>query len=297
MAMEWKNIAAVMSHPAMGRVVVIVNLVVLTMLAHSLSQVTWRVLPASPAPPAPTVAMGGGVSTGTAPVPQGTAVQQIAGWHLFGDAAKAPVADVPPQSALPETKLNLVLRGVLAVADKQRAQAIIAQPNGDEQSYSVGDSLPGGAVLKEIKATSVILLRNHQFETLSLPRLDLNLGDGDNAAAAVQSPSPDLRGMSLRQVRDTLLTDPQSLAGLIQTQPYRGQNGQLSGYRIEPGNDPALFRRYGLQPGDVVTAINGVPLTSTSNAFQILRGLQSRDNVRVKLLRNGVEQTVSLQIE
>lgn len=295
MALEWKNIAAVMSHPAMGRVVVLVNLVILTMLAHSLSQVTWRVMPAPREAPAPALAVAG-ESTGVAPVSDRAAVQQIAGWHLFGDAAKAPVVDVPPQSALPETKLNLVLRGVLAVADKRRAQAIIAQPNGNEQSYGVGDSLPGGAVLKEIKPTSVILLRNHQFETLSLPKLDLGVSS-DDATAAVQSPIQNLRDMSLRQVRDTLLTDPQSLAGLIQTQPYMGPNGRLSGYRIEPGNDPGLFQRYGLQPGDVVTAINGVPLTSTSNAFEILRGLQSRDNVRVRLLRNGVEQTVSLQIE
>ena len=292
MAVEWKNIAALMSHPAMARVVILVNLVVLTMLAHSLAQVTWRVMPAPSAAPVPALSMGG-ASAGAAAETDRAAVRQIAGWHLFGDAAKAPMTDVPPQSALPETKLNLVLRGVLAVADKKRAQAIIAQPNGDEQSYGVGDSLPGGAVLKEIKATSVILLRNHQFETLSLPKLDLDLSGGD-ATAPVQSPTQE---MSLRQVRDTLLSDPQSLAGIIQTQPYVGQNGQLTGYRIEPGKDPGLFQRYGLQPGDIVTAINGVSLTSTSNAFEILRGLQSRDSVQVQLLRNGMQQTVSLQIE
>ncbi len=292
MAVDWKNIATLMGHPAMGRVVVLVNLVVLTMLAHSISQMTWHVIPAPPATPVPALSMDTG-PTGAAVDADRAAVQQIAGLHLFGDAAKAPVADVPPQSALPETKLNLVLHGVLAVADKKRAQAIIAQPNGDEQSYGVGDNLPGGAVLKEIKATSVILLRNHQFETLSLPKLDLDLRGGDTTAP-VQSPNQD---MSLRQVRDTLLTDPQKLNGLIQTQPYVGQNGQLAGYRIEPGNDPGLFQRYGLQPGDIVTAINGVSLTSTSNAFQILRGLQSRDSVQVQLMRNGIPQTMSLQIE
>jgi len=293
MAVEWKNFVALMSHPAMGRVVTVVNLLVLAMLAHSLAQVTWRILPAPPTGPIPALAMGR-EPTGVAPVSDSTAVRRIAGWHLFGDATRTPVADVPSQTNLPETKLNLVLRGVLAVADKKRAQAIIAQPNGTEQPYGVGDSLPGGAVLKEIKPTSVILLRNHQYETLSLPKMDLGLSSGGDATAAVQSPNQDL---SLRQVRDTLLTDPQSLAGIIQTQPYMGANGQLSGYRIEPGKDPALFQRYGLQPGDVVTAINGVPLNSTSNAFEILRGLQSRDSVQVELLRNGASQMVNLQIE
>jgi general secretion pathway protein C len=290
MALEWKNVVTLVTHPAMGRAVTLVNLLLLTMVAHTVAQVTWHVLPALPAVPAPFTA--GGDQPGTATTTDRGAMQQIAAWHLFGNAAKAPVQDLPPPSALPETKLNLVLRGVLAVNDKERAQAIIAQPNGDERSYGLGDALPGGAVLKEIKDTSVILLRNHQYETLSLPKLDL--GTEDNTTAAVQSPTQD---MSLRQVRDTLLSDPQRLAGLIQTQPYMGQNGQLAGYRIEPGTDRGLFQRYGLQPGDIVTAINGIALTSNASAFEILRNLPSRNNVQVQLLRNGVPQTLSLQIE
>ena len=114
------------------------------------------------------------ISTPQAPATQGrtnnAAIQQIAAWHLFGDPAEQPQVQAPPEEEIPETKLNLVLRGVMAVEDEGRAQAIIAKPGGDEQHYGVGDSLPGGAVLKEIKPASVILLRNGQFETLSLPK-------------------------------------------------------------------------------------------------------------------------------
>lgn len=292
MALEWKNLFTLLSHPAVGKLVVLVNLLILVMLARSLAGLTWRMVPAPPAAAVPAVATT--ASAKATPVAFTTTAQQIAGWHLFGDATKAPQTDVPPPVAMPETKLNLSLRGVLAVDDPKTAQAIIGQPNGQEQSYGIGAALPGGAILKEIKPTSVVLLRNHQYETLSLPKLD----DGvDLGAASPDNPAPPPSGMSLRQVRDTLLSNPQSLAGLIRTEPYRGPQGQVQGYRIQPGTDKGLFQRYGLQPGDIVTKVDGVPLDNASNAFRILRGLRSRNDVQVELVRNGSPQMLNLHIE
>lgn len=293
MPLEWKSLTSLLSHPAMGKVVTMVNLAVLVLLSHSLANLTWRIVPAprSAAPP-PAMMLGAGPakaasSGGAAPV------ARIAGWHLFGNAAQQGQSDVPPQEALPETQLNLTLRGVLAVDDKRRAQAIIAQPNGQEKPYGIGDSLPGGAVLKDIRPTNVVLLRNNRYETLSLPKEELN----DQQSMMAQTAPPGAPVPSLREVRHKLLTDPESLSGLIRTQPYRGARGQLMGFRIQPGRNKALFNHYGLRPGDIVTSINGVALNNASNVFQILRGLSSRDNVNIQLIRNGSPQSLTLHIQ
>lgn len=294
MALDWKNLSPLLVHPATGKLVTAVNLTLVTLLAYSLAGVTWQALPAPSQPPPHPPPGWAGIPAQSASLPGAASARRIADWHLFGNAHEAQ-GDVPPQETLPETKLNLVLRGVLAINDKRRAQAIIAQPSGQEQAYGIGDTLPGGAILQQIKPTSVILLRNNQYETLSLPKLALNGAQsaesataGDDSAAAVPS---------LREVRDKLLTNPESLSGLIQTQPYRGANGRLEGFRVEPGRNKALFQRYGLRPGDIVTSINGVTLTNAGNAFQILRGLSSRDDVHIELLRNGAPQSLDLHIQ
>lgn len=293
MPLEWKNLTSLLTHPAMGKVVTLVNLTVLVLMSHSLAALTWRFVPATRVPPPPPAMMAATPQPQASPVTGGPSVEQIAGWHLFGSAAQEARSDVLPQQALPETQLNLVLRGVLAIEDKRRAQAIIAQPNGQEQPYGIGDGLPGGAVLKEIRPTSVVLLRNGQYETLSLPKEEL---DGQQSMVS-SAPSPGARVPSLREVRNKLLTDPESLSGLIQTQPYRGAQGQLVGFRIQPGQNKALFNQYGLRAGDIVTSINGVALNSASNAFQILRGLSSRDDVNIQLIRNGSHQSLNLHIQ
>ena len=69
----------------------------------------------------------------------------------------------------PETKLKLVLRGVFSSEDQDNARAIIADPRGKEEQYSIGDMLPGNAELSEVHADKVILKRSGRYETLRLP--------------------------------------------------------------------------------------------------------------------------------
>jgi hypothetical protein len=71
-------------------------------------------------------------------------------------------------------------------------------------------------------------------------------------------------------------------------------NGQLKGFTIYPGRDRRKFARLGLQPGDLVTQINGVPLTDAQRGMEILRGLSSNGSSQIGIERGGVAQTLSL---
>ena len=70
--------------------------------------------------------------------------------------------------------------------------------------------------------------------------------------------------------------------------------GNLIGYSVAPGQDPQLFEQVGLQPGDVVTEVNGLSMTEPQNTATALRSLQSGEPVTVKLLRDGEELSMSL---
>ena len=116
-------------------------------------------------------------SDSTMPAATGPSAQilakQVADWHLFGHAQSVQLTSAP--TVAPETKLNLVLSGVIALPKQEDAVAIIAAGvKSAEKSYGIGDSLPGGASLKEIYGDRVIIEYRGRVETLTLHRKKLS---------------------------------------------------------------------------------------------------------------------------
>ena len=147
-----------------------VNLLLLLLLMQALADLTWRWLEPS---------QEGAVSQHAqlAPVASGPSAQvlaqKIANLHLFGNADSIVVASEP--TVAPETKLNLILSGVIASPRQADAIAIISAGAGAaEKSYGIGDSLAGGAKLKEIYGDRVIIESRGRVETLTLHRKKLS---------------------------------------------------------------------------------------------------------------------------
>jgi len=301
------------------RLPLLVAFIAIILLTHSLARLTWNVLPQPQLEDTPTAQQ-------AQPLVQRVAREQplankITGYNLFGkfEAKKVVVAPTQPVE-VPETRLNLKLRGVFASEDQDAARAIIADSRGDEDSYSIGSQLPGGAILNEIYADRVILEHNGRLETLKLPVDDMpESGAGSsataNAGGAAVTPanrvssgsiSPSNIGQAsantqdnaalLGQYRDALMSDPNSVMGLVNVRPYQ-KDGQLVGYRIRPGKDRALLRRFGLRSGDVVTAVNGVPMNNPVKALEVLRDLSSATQLTVDIERNGSPQSFTFQIQ
>ncbi|MRI34632.1 hypothetical protein EOPP23_16740 [Endozoicomonas sp. OPT23] len=87
---------------------------------------------------------------------------------LFGFSNKA---EAQKQGAdIPKTRLNLTLRGALGELGSRTDEAsAIIQSSSQDKLYGIGDTLPGGATLKEIHSDHVVLNRGGQLETLSFP--------------------------------------------------------------------------------------------------------------------------------
>lgn len=147
-----------------------VNLLLLLLLMQALADLTWRWLE-----PSQEEAVVQHVSA--APIASGPSsqmlAQKVANIHLFGNAQSIAVASGP--TVAPETKLNLILSGVIASPQQADAIAIIsAGPSATEKSYGIDDSLPGGAKLKEIYGDRVIIEYRGRVETLTLHRKKLS---------------------------------------------------------------------------------------------------------------------------
>nr|VFJ74177.1 MAG: type II secretion system protein C [Candidatus Kentron sp. FW] len=92
---------------------------------------------------------------------------KIAELHLFGKPPeKTPVPTPIPIVTVAETTLDLVLHGIIASGNT--SFAIIADENGQQDTYSEGAKLPGGATITEVNNDYVVLLNDNRLETLCM---------------------------------------------------------------------------------------------------------------------------------
>jgi len=211
--------------------------------------------------------------------------------QLFGKAGAEPAPEPVEQDVLdaPDTRLNLSLRAAVASSDQSTAHAIIADGSGDEQTYFLRDSIPGGASLHQVHADRVILNRGGVLESLRLPR--------EFAAGATSSRSRRVgraRTASAQPTVQQLVQDNvASFTDVVRPQPFM-PNGQLRGYRVYPGRNRQQFAALGLRPGDLVTEINGMALNNPAEGMQVFRSLGDSTQVTVTVERNGQAQVMTL---
>jgi type II secretion system protein C len=101
------------------------------------------------------------------------------------------------------------------------------------------------------------------------------------AATTVQA--PDAPRLSVEPVTDYLRAVP----------TY--QDSLITGFQLYPGKEAAPFKQWGLQPGDVLTALDGQPVSDADQLMQTLRGLsEGMPSIEATVQRNGVAVSVLL---
>ncbi len=268
----------------------LINLLLVVWIAWLLSTITWKVVGTfRSAEPVPVEAIAQTVSRNQYAI----LVDTMPGWHLMGKASQVvPAMSTAPVDA-PDTRLKLILHGVLASDQSKNARAIIADPRGKEKQYAIGDTLPGKAELSEIHADRVILFRGGRYETLRLKQD--NSGRGNSATSRGRKSVSTATSKRVKEFRQRVKKDPKSLYDRVKISPKRGGRGELIGYTLNPGKDAQLFKDIGLQPGDVAIEINGEKLNNLRAGARVLQ--QTTDeSITLVVLRNGVEETITLDL-
>jgi general secretion pathway protein C len=212
--------------------------------------------------------------------------QQIANAHLFGVATAAGATD---PNNLPQSQMSLVLAGTMALEDPEAGYAIVGDNAANGKFYRVGATINGAARLHSVYADRVIIDRNGTLETLILPRGAPSTALLPVARTPVSSNSV---GDNLRRLASS---NPSALGELLRAQSVFS-NGVQKGYRVYPGRDRQQFTRLGLQPGDLVTSINGSSLDDPTRGGEILNTLTASTTAQVTVERNGVNQQLSLDM-
>ena len=231
-----------------------------------------------------------------------TDVSALINRHLFGSTEVAVVEEKPQEVEVQETKLNLKLRGIYSADIVDHSNSIIEDGQGKQNVYFIGDKLKvsGRVFLRHVYADKVILENNGRNEELrlldplpdSMRSKSKRLPVRKKAAKRTDDKRKNRQiSQSLNKYREQLLDDPLSLVGLVNFQP-KLVNGEMIGFAISPGKDKRLFTQLGLRSRDIVTSINGVSLSNSQDAFQLLSEVQNMQELDVEIKRGN--ETISL---
>jgi general secretion pathway protein C len=254
----------------------VVTLVLAAGIAAQLAVLAWKFV--APPPPAPSVAPPPAAQPAFDP-------SRLQAARLFGEVQQQAVSG----AEAPRTNVALVLVGTMAVQDPAKGLAILGESAQTARVHAVGATLPGGVKLHSVYADRVVIDRGGALETLPLPRQFAAGTMIQSALPAAAAAEPSIA----ESVQKLVAAGPEVVGEVLRPMPAFA-NGQLQGFRLYPGRDRQKFARLGLQPGDLVTQVNGVPLTDGQRGMEILRSLGNAGSATVTVERGGNVQQLTV---
>lgn len=210
-----------------------------------------------------------------------------------------------------ESALRVNLLGVV-LADDERLSRVIVDQQGTHRQFAVGENLPVGRNVKLIKVLSdrIIIDNGGRYEYIALYESDQSqLGQAAAPIASVQNQQADATpedvfidhsgdaqvSTMLAELKQKILSDPAALTQIV-TIGAQYQDGELIGYAVAPGSMRKEFAQLGFQTGDIVVAVNGMPLNTPESLPQVMAAMQS-GMVDIELLRNGGSVNISVSMD
>ncbi|ATC83730.1 MULTISPECIES: type II secretion system protein GspC [Pseudoalteromonas] len=291
----------------------VVTLLVVVYLAYLLSKLVWLVWPQPVSTPlTPSHYSAGSKASST------TSVQNIIEQFLFGKKTVTNKTNTAQQNEVinnaPETRLSINLTGIVAVSNDDKAGIAIIESQGRQVSYLVEEVVQGTrAEVAQILPDRVILSVNGRFETLMLDGLDFSKKVSMPVLAAREAQDmgpqkieqselqinatadPDVKE-AIIETREELLSEPGKLFDYIRVSQAMS-DGELIGYRLSPGKEPALFKQMGLQNNDLAVAINGYQLTDLQQAMAAINELRNTSDATITIERDGEQIDVQFSLQ
>lgn len=247
--------------PRQARTVLdIATAAVVVSVAIALAGLTWRIA--------------GHASTGAVTVPS-SAQPAAQPADVTAALAFAPFGKGAASEASQATALPLKLRGVFAASPAELSVAYIEVSGDPAKPFRVGEAA-GGGTIEGILRDRVLLRVDGRVEYLAFPDPTLT---AEQQAAAASKPVP----QQTQAVQPVMAPPPAAATALASLAPAPGGGLQV-GASAPPG----------LQPGDVITSINGTAISSQANAASALSAAQQRGSAQIQITRDGKPVTLTV---
>ena len=241
--------------------------------------------------------------TGSYP-PDDLAVIQVTGAaHLtparFADSSKLQVGEIVLAMGNPLGLASSVTDGIISAVGRT-----VSEP---QEAGSPGATLPG-ATLPDVIQTSAAInpgnsggaLADLADQVVGIPTLaatDQQLGGGAAPGIGFAIPSNIVTDIAAQIIKTGHVTNSHRAALGVRVQTVTGPDGQPAGAGIAavtPGGPAATA---GLQPGDVITAVNGTATPDTETLAAVLAGLQPGQQASLSVTKaDGSTATVHVTL-
>lgn len=237
---------------------------VVVSVAVALAGLTWRIA--------------GHAGTGAVTIPSGSRPVAVL-TDVTPALAFAPFGKGSASEAAQPTGLALKLKGVFAAIPATLSVAYIEVGSEPAKPFRIGEA-PGGGVIEGILRDRVLLRVNGRIEFLAFP--DPTLTTAQQAAAIAPAPAPS----------SPLQTGAAAAPAALPS----GAAAALAGLSPVPGGGLSVGASAppGLRQGDVITSINGAPITSQASAAAALAAAQASGQAQVQITRDGKPVTLTV---
>ncbi|MGR5129668.1 type II secretion system protein GspC [Photobacterium swingsii] len=233
----------------------------------------------------------------------GFKVSDILAMNLFGNYQQdAPVVKQEPvKQDAPQTRLNLRLVGVVASSQNKTSLAVIAH-QGKQNTYGLSEAIDGTrATLQAVYADRVIIRNSGRDETLMLDGVEFGKVKANTAPVPRAKPQATTRqgnvsGEQLSKIKQEILDKPQNLFSYIRLSQVK-KDGDLIGYRVNPGKERVLFDAVGLKANDLAVSLNGNDLTDPTVMAKLWTELSQATSFTLTVEREGQLHDIYIELQ
>ncbi len=212
----------------------------------------------------------------------------MTGFDPFNRNAPVAVADTGPVETI--TDLPLTVYGIRYNAATGAGTAIIANNDGEQAIYRIGEEVSPGVTLSALEFDHIVLSRGGSRELLYL--------DQSQPAPSIQPSARPEQAPTAAPVTPTSARGRISASELssgVSFAPAQ-QGGAFAGLNVVPTGDGSVFRAAGLRDGDVVVALGGQRITSPAQAAQLSGAFSPGSQVSLTVRRDGREVPVNITV-
>ncbi len=214
-------------------------------------------------------------------------IETVVSRNLFGKPVTQMSAQAQLVAKAAETRLPLELKAVFESSESSVSAAIIGQRGQNAKLFTVGDSVPGNAILEGVVDDKVLLRRAGKLEFLPFPESKYQATQNQKAREVInqtkneqlvissdvgkQTPTTDiLETIEAQAPTDESLREPALLREFKENPQEMISRIGLSetksgGYRVGNVSNSPYLRQSGLQSGDVILSVNGQTLSNIQN--------------------------------